>query len=107
MHGMRAAECGIPIFLNARSDVFFQPQKHSNERSSLEEVIERTKAYEQARANGLFVPGLCAGYGAFIANGKGVEGNGLFDRLNPITHRNVGRRLDLQMITKQASPDPA
>lgn len=48
----------MPLFINARTDVFFQhrPQDHSI--AHLEEVIERTAAYAQAGASGIFVPGL-------------------------------------------------
>lgn len=53
-----AEEYGIPMFLNARSDGFFQASRQANDRSVLEEAIERAKAYEQAGADGLFVPGL-------------------------------------------------
>ena len=54
----RAADStGIPLFINARTDVFLQNDvaKHT---SVIDEAIERGKAYAAAGANGLFVPGI-------------------------------------------------
>ncbi len=48
----------IPIFINARTDVFLKitPENHNDEH--LEEVLFRASAYAKSGANGLFVPGL-------------------------------------------------
>jgi 2-methylisocitrate lyase-like PEP mutase family enzyme len=54
----RAADStGLPLFINARTDVFLQNDvaKHT---SVIDEAIERGKAYTAAGANGLFVPGI-------------------------------------------------
>jgi 2-methylisocitrate lyase-like PEP mutase family enzyme len=49
---------GIDYFINARTDVYFQKGSEANESEKLQSVIERAKAYSEAGANGLFVPGL-------------------------------------------------
>jgi 2-methylisocitrate lyase-like PEP mutase family enzyme len=43
---------GESFFLNARTDVYFHPG------AAIEEVLERARAYAEAGADGLFVPGL-------------------------------------------------
>lgn len=57
--GVRAGadRAGIPLFINARTDLFLksEPAQHA---SHLEEAILRAKAYTDAGANGFFVPGL-------------------------------------------------
>lgn len=53
----RAADAlGVPLFINARTDVFLFGV--GEERSRLDQVITRAKAYAAAGASGLFVPGL-------------------------------------------------
>lgn len=51
-----AEAAGIPFFLNARTDVFFQGGPP--EAAWVEAVLERAEAYAAAGASGLFVPGL-------------------------------------------------
>jgi 2-methylisocitrate lyase-like PEP mutase family enzyme len=53
-----ADESNIPVFINARTDVFLKtyPSIHTHEQ--LEEVIERANSYAKAGASGLFAPGL-------------------------------------------------
>lgn len=48
----------IPLFINARTDVFLKtyPAVHTEEQ--LEEVVARSAAYMKAGASGLFAPGL-------------------------------------------------
>lgn len=53
-----ADEQSIPLFINARTDVFFQSCDKSDKQQLLDEVLERTYAYAKAGANGIFVPGL-------------------------------------------------
>jgi 2-methylisocitrate lyase-like PEP mutase family enzyme len=52
-----AAARGIPLFINARTDVFLKsrPEDHA---SKMEEAIARGRAYTDAGASGFFVPGL-------------------------------------------------
>ena len=51
-------ESGIPLFVNARTDVFLKtyPAEHNDEQ--LEEAIRRSVAYAESGASGLFAPGL-------------------------------------------------
>ncbi|KAJ02488.1 isocitrate lyase/PEP mutase family protein [Sulfitobacter mediterraneus] len=52
-----AEAAGVPLFINARSDVFFQ--KNSAPHADLmDEALTRAKACADAGANGIFVPGL-------------------------------------------------
>ena len=53
-----ADEAGIPLFINARADVYLQtdPEEHSD--AHLDEAVERLRAYAEAGANGFFAPGL-------------------------------------------------
>lgn len=53
-----AEQAGIPLFINARTDIFLQnaPERHNH--ALLEEALIRSKAYAEAGASGLFVPGL-------------------------------------------------
>lgn len=53
-----AEQAGIPLFINARTDIFLQnaPERHNH--ALLEEALIRSKAYAEAGATGLFVPGL-------------------------------------------------
>ena len=54
----RAAEtAAVPLFINARTDVFFVGSKAAPE-VLLEEVLKRAAAYAEVGADGLFVPGL-------------------------------------------------
>ena len=55
IRGAAEAE-GLPFFINARTDLFFQGPEV--EAPSLSEVLERANAYQEAGANGFFVPGL-------------------------------------------------
>jgi 2-methylisocitrate lyase-like PEP mutase family enzyme len=55
----RAAQpAGIRFFINARTDVFFQRPTAEDDDTLLAETIERTRAYAEAGADGIFVPGL-------------------------------------------------
>ncbi len=60
IHAIRQSSdsTGITLFINARTDLFLKekdPLKHAD---LVENAIERAKSYEQAGANGFFVPGL-------------------------------------------------
>lgn len=55
----QVSECAsIPIFINARTDVFFKTASDNHNESHLEEAICRAHAYAESGANGFFVPGL-------------------------------------------------
>lgn len=48
----------IRFFLNARTDVFFQKPEEHHDAAMLAMAIDRARAYADAGADGLFVPGL-------------------------------------------------
>jgi 2-methylisocitrate lyase-like PEP mutase family enzyme len=48
----------IPFFINARTDIFFQRPAEEHDDSMVAETIDRARAYAEAGADGLFVPGL-------------------------------------------------
>ena len=53
-----ADQRGMPLFINARTDLFLQendPQRHAG---LYDQVIERANAFAEAGASGFFVPGL-------------------------------------------------
>ena len=65
-----AAEAsGIPIFVNARCDVFFGADIEPDQR--VEEVLLRSKSYQMAGADGLFLPGLLDVPTITVADGAG------------------------------------
>jgi 2-methylisocitrate lyase-like PEP mutase family enzyme len=49
---------GIPLFINARSDVVLPLPAAEHSRSHLDQLIERANAYAEAGASGFFAPGL-------------------------------------------------
>ncbi|RXZ80314.1 isocitrate lyase/phosphoenolpyruvate mutase family protein [Paenibacillaceae bacterium] len=53
-----ADQASNPLFINARTDVFFKRDCSEHTPDLLEEVLDRTKAYAAAGASGIFVPGL-------------------------------------------------
>ncbi|WP_068784038.1 isocitrate lyase/PEP mutase family protein [Paenibacillus phocaensis] len=54
-----AEEAGIPLFINARCDVFFQPDAAAVPGDAqMDEAIRRARAYAEAGADGIFLPGL-------------------------------------------------
>jgi len=52
-----AEQVPVPIFINARTDIFLQadPSEHDDH---IEEALRRAQAYARAGASGFFVPGL-------------------------------------------------
>jgi 2-methylisocitrate lyase-like PEP mutase family enzyme len=52
-----SAELGVPVVINARTDVYLMPIGPLGTR--FERTIERLRAYREAGADCLFVPGLC------------------------------------------------
>ncbi|HEY3858011.1 MAG TPA: isocitrate lyase/phosphoenolpyruvate mutase family protein [Gammaproteobacteria bacterium] len=53
-----ADAAGIPYFINARTDVFFQGPAKQHDAAMLEAALRRARAYAEAGASGLFAPGL-------------------------------------------------
>lgn len=53
-----ADETGIPLFINARTDVFLKTYPAQHNESELDEALRRAEAYAEAGASGLFAPGL-------------------------------------------------
>lgn len=53
-----ASSLSIPLFINARSDVFFKSDASTHNESQLAEAITRARSYAEAGADGFFVPGL-------------------------------------------------
>ena len=51
-----AAACNVPLFINARTDVYLRGAGDTAARFT--EAVRRLRAYEEAGADGLFVPGL-------------------------------------------------
>jgi 2-methylisocitrate lyase-like PEP mutase family enzyme len=51
-----AEESGVPAFINARCDVYFGARIEADAR--VDEVLSRARAYREAGADGLFLPGL-------------------------------------------------
>ena len=57
----RAADAaGVAMYLNARSDVFFQKPAAAHDMAMVDAALERARAYSDAGASGLFVPGVVA-----------------------------------------------
>jgi 2-methylisocitrate lyase-like PEP mutase family enzyme len=48
----------IPFFINARTDIFLKTPGDKHDESMVDAAIERAKAYADAGASGIFVPGL-------------------------------------------------
>ena len=53
-----ADDAGIALFINARTDVFFQKPADAHDSAMVEAALERARAYAEAGASGLFAPGL-------------------------------------------------
>jgi len=53
-----AKHASIPIFINARTDIFLKADAANHNHEHLEEAITRAFAYAESGANGFFAPGL-------------------------------------------------
>ncbi len=53
-----ADEFGVPMFINARTDVFLREGNRDWHSGLMPQALERIEAYAAAGANGIFVPGL-------------------------------------------------
>jgi 2-methylisocitrate lyase-like PEP mutase family enzyme len=51
-----AQECGVDLFINARTDVYFKSLAPTERRAA--ETLARAERYRDAGASGLFVPGI-------------------------------------------------
>lgn len=52
-----AEQAGVPLFVNARTDLFLGADSETHG-ARVKEALERARAYEEAGADGFFVPGL-------------------------------------------------
>ncbi|MFC3747342.1 isocitrate lyase/phosphoenolpyruvate mutase family protein [Paenibacillus sp. GCM10012306] len=50
-------QTGLPLFINARTDIFFQTPAEQHA-ACIEQTLSRAHAYAEAGAGGIFVPGL-------------------------------------------------
>jgi 2-methylisocitrate lyase-like PEP mutase family enzyme len=48
----------VPMFINARTDLFLQAAPAAHDTTLLEQALQRARAYAAAGADGMFVPGL-------------------------------------------------
>ena len=55
-----ADDAGMALFINARTDVFFQTSAAAHDAAMVDAALERARAYAAAGASGLFVPGVVA-----------------------------------------------
>jgi 2-methylisocitrate lyase-like PEP mutase family enzyme len=53
-----ADDAGVALFINAQTDVFFKGAAADTHPDLMGEALDRARAYADAGANGLFVPGL-------------------------------------------------
>jgi 2-methylisocitrate lyase-like PEP mutase family enzyme len=53
-----AEQISIPLFINARTDIFLQINPAHQSDNHLEEAIQRASAYAESGASGFFAPGL-------------------------------------------------
>ena len=53
-----AESAGIPLYINARTDVFLQTYPAANDEAQVQQALQRAEAYAKAGASGLFAPGL-------------------------------------------------
>ncbi len=53
-----AEKSSIPLFINARTDVFLRTYPAVHDEVQLDEAVQRAEAYAKAGASGLFSPGL-------------------------------------------------
>jgi 2-methylisocitrate lyase-like PEP mutase family enzyme len=53
-----ANDLSIPLFINARTDIFLKADQQEHNQEHLEEAIRRSAAYAESGASGFFAPGL-------------------------------------------------
>jgi 2-methylisocitrate lyase-like PEP mutase family enzyme len=79
-----ADESKARFFINARTDVFFQSPAAQHDDAMLKQTIERARAYTDAGADGIFVPGLSnIKLIAAMVKGSSLPVNIMVDDLTP------------------------
>jgi 2-methylisocitrate lyase-like PEP mutase family enzyme len=53
-----ADAAGVPMFINARTDLFLQAAPDTHDAALVDQALQRAQAYAAAGADGVFVPGL-------------------------------------------------
>jgi 2-methylisocitrate lyase-like PEP mutase family enzyme len=53
-----AEAAGIPLYINARTDVFLETYPAEHNETELQQALQRAEAYAKAGASGFFAPGL-------------------------------------------------
>lgn len=53
-----AEKSGIPLFINARTDIFLKAKSETHNEDMLEEAVHRARAYRNVGASGFLIPGL-------------------------------------------------
>lgn len=53
-----ASDASLPLFINARTDLFLREPDSAQHEALIDAAIERATAYQEAGASGLFAPGL-------------------------------------------------
>jgi len=82
---------GIPAFLNARTDIFFQSGPEKHDESMVEAALECGRIYAEAGADGLFVPGLVdERLIGRLVEGSPLPVNIMVGKKTPLTARLVG-----------------
>lgn len=55
-----AQDASVAMYINARTDVFFQKPAEAHDMAMVDAALQRAQAYADAGASGLFVPGVVA-----------------------------------------------
>jgi 2-methylisocitrate lyase-like PEP mutase family enzyme len=50
--------CGVPLFINARTDVYLKGKNFASEKAKFDETLQRGKAYLDAGADCIFPPAM-------------------------------------------------
>ena len=53
-----ADKANVPIFINARTDIFLKADASTHDKAMVDQAAERSRAYADAGASGFFAPGL-------------------------------------------------
>ena len=80
---------GVPAFLNARTDLFLVAPAAQHDENMVAKALERGRAYADAGADGLFVPGL-VNENLIARVVEGISGRGARGRLEAPAHEVPG-----------------